>query len=227
MEGTVLVMQSVVKHQIYHKLNVVSDEDFQKAVAHKDNIINAGEGALSFNKDGSTSINTEVKNEGVGGYSVNNYTTSKEAIVNYQCNIDNFIKVYGDSFYPIFKGIQDALVDIGVENPRPYTARAYRHNNPNIPWHKHGNIFKVKPSDFWVTIFYLHPNWDPKHGGGLRVGAIDTEDLLIAECLSNSVVIHNGYYGHGVLKIHPGFEGDRDILLVQWVSEQGYNQVFR
>jgi hypothetical protein len=72
----------------------------------------------------------------------------------------------------------------------------------------------------------MHPDWDVKYGGGLRVGLVDDEDLLIADCLSNSVVMHNGYYGHGVLKIHQGFEGDRDILLIQWVSENGYRDVF-
>jgi hypothetical protein len=212
-------------HQIYHKLNILSDVDFTALVQYKDSIINQGKGAVVFDKTGSVSVNTELKMEKVN-VQASDYTVSKEAIVNYQCNIENFIKIYGQPFYPVFKNIQNALIDIGVENPRPYTARAYRHNSPNLPWHKHSNVFRFKPSDLWISIFYLHPNWDTKFGGGLRVGLIETEDLLIADCLSNSAVIHNGYYGHGVLKLHPGFEGNRDILFIQWVSENGYKDVF-
>lgn len=225
MEGTLLVMQSLVKHQIYHKLNLLDGVDFYNVIQHKDSIINAGKGATTFELDGSTTINTELKSNSRNAEG-DHFSTSKDAIVNLQCNIDNFIKIYGEPFYPIFKNIQDALIDVGVDNPRPYTARAYRHNNPYIPWHKHSNVFKIKPADLWITIFYMHPDWDVKYGGGLRVGLVDDEDLLIADCLSNSVVMHNGYYGHGVLKIHQGFEGDRDILLIQWVSENGYRDVF-
>lgn len=222
-------------HQIYHKLNILSEEEFSAVVAHKDNIINKGAGATTFEKDGSIRINLDLQSQDLkwevaalaSRYKrANDFAISKEAVVNFQCNIDNFIKVYGEPFYPAFENIRKALIEIGVENPRPYTSRAYRHDDPYLPWHKHANTFKMHPNDYWITIMYLHPNWDIKHGGALRVGITEDEDLLVAECFSNSVVIHNGYYGHGVLKIYPGFEDHRDILLIQWVSEKGYQEVF-
>jgi hypothetical protein len=208
----------MVKHQIYHKLNVLDELDFSELVRHKDNIINKGQGATTFKEDGSVSIDTELK-DGALDDKPYNYAVSKEAIFNFQFNIENFIKVYGQEFYPAFKNIENLLSEVGVVNPRPYSARAYRHNNPHIPWHKHTLSLSVKPSKFWITIFYLHPNWDMKYGGGLRVGLSDTENLFVFDCLSNSVVMHNGYYGHGVLKVHPGFEGNRDILLIHWISD--------
>ena len=209
----------MVTHQIYHKLNLLSEEDFTALINHKDNIINKGKGATIFDEDGSMSLYTETKSNLNNIVRESDYATSKESIVNFQFNIENFIKVYGQPFYPAFKRIQESLIDIGAINPQPYGARTYRHNNVYIPWHKHENRFSLPLSKFWITIMYLHPNWDPKYGGALKVGAIDTEDLLIADCLSNSVVMHNGYYGHGVSKINHGYEGDRDILLIHWRSD--------
>jgi hypothetical protein len=101
MEGTLLVMQSLVKHQIYHKLNLLDGVDFYNVIQHKDSIINAGKGATTFELDGSTTINTELKSNSRNAEG-DHFSTSKDAIVNLQCNIDNFIKIYGEPFYPIF-----------------------------------------------------------------------------------------------------------------------------
>ena len=219
MEGKILELPRLVKHQIYHKLNVLSQEDFSTLVAYKDNIINQGEGYTIIQEDGTVIVNTELRNKSASeDPKFYDYKSSKEGILNLQFNIENFIKILGKPFNPAFISIQNSLIEIGVKNPRPYSARAYRHNNPNIPWHKHANVFKLKPSNFWITIMYLHPNWDIKYGGALRVGLIESDDILVADCISNSVVMHNGYYGHGVKKVLSGFEGDRDILLVHWAE---------
>lgn len=215
MESTLLELPCMVKHQIYHKLNVLTDIDFSELIKHKDTIINKGTGATTFNEDGSVSINTTLKSHGPHNTDV----VHKEAVFNLQFNIENFIKLYGQPFYPAFKNIQDSLIEVGVNNPRPYSARVVRHNTPALPWHKHANLFANKLSNFWITVYYLHPNWDVKYGGGLRIGLCDTEDLLVVDCLSNSVVMHTGYYGHGILKINQGFEGNRDVLLINWLSD--------
>jgi hypothetical protein len=65
----------------------------------------------------------------------------------------------------------------------------------------------------------MHPNWDPKYGGALSIGLTENEITHTIDCLSNSLVAHNGYYGHGVKELIKGYEGDRDIFLSHWVSD--------
>lgn len=210
----------MVKHQVYHKLNVLSTEDFNALVAYKDNIINQGKGFTTIEEDGSISIDTTLKTGVITDTPlVHDYEVSKELILNKKLDIDGFIQVLGQPFYPAFANIQKLLTNAGIKNPRPFNARAYRHNNPYIPWHRHTVLKNYKPSGYWITIYYLHPNWDVAYGGALRVGLDEITDILVANCISNSVVIHNGYYGHGVQKVLPGFEGDRDILLIHWLSD--------
>lgn len=194
------------------------DEQFKAIVLHKENIVNKGDGATIINEDGSITKDAARKQGHESTNKFSSYQTSKEAILNYRYDIDGFIPFIGEPFRPALESIKKSLEEFGVINPKPYSLRVYRNNKTTI-WHRHTIPANTHRSKFWITIFYLHPNWNEMNGGSLQIGITDQEIILDAPCLSNSVAAHNGYYGHGVKTLKLGYEGDRDIMLTHWVSE--------
>lgn len=208
----------MVTHRIFHKLDLLSEQDFKALVQHKENIIGKGKGAITIEKDGSITINDNKKYGLEDSNNFFSYEVSKEAIINLNDDIEHFIPVLGEPFRKAFDAIEKSLLDFEVKNPKPYSARCYR-NNKKMRWHRHTMRESLKRQNFWVAIYYLHPNWDINYGGDLQVGLSDQEVILNAPCLSNSLVVHNGYYGHGVESLTLGYSGDRDIFLTHWVSD--------
>lgn len=210
----------MVTHKVFYKENLLSKTDFDNLVLHKETIINQGKGCTTIHEDGSVTIDTSLTT----GDSNNRepkwyeYSVSKEAIFNYTYNIDMFLPYLGEPFINALYAKYQMLVENGVNNPKPYMARAYR-NNQTTEWHMHTKPDHVKHSKFWVTIYYLHPNWDIQYDGAIEIGMLPTEPVGKFNCLSNSMVAHNGYYGHGVNNLKFGYEGDRDILIAHWISE--------
>ena len=191
---------------ILHKLNLLSPEEFQQIVEYKENIVNKGKGAITINEHGEYSINTDASSVFIG------------SIFNYQYTIEGFEPYLGRPFVNIFNIIQDYLKENGIVNPRPYMARCYR-NNQKTPWHRHQLLSGHSPKQHWIVLYYMHPNWDTTYGGALGIGLMENEHVYEAQCLSNSLVAHNGYYGHGVEKLTLGYEGDRDLFLTHWLTD--------
>lgn len=184
----------------------------------KELILNRGTGAITIHEDGTTSKDTRLKETHTSALHPSDYVISKEAIFNNKKDIESFEPYISKPLTDVMYSIKKILNDNEVSNPKPYMARCYR-NNIVTPWHKHPAPKGVKPSKFWVAIYYMHPNWDTKYAGDLKVGLTENETAIEVPCYSNSLVLHNGYYGHGVEKLILGYEGDRDIFLTHWVNE--------
>lgn len=202
---------------VINKTNLLPAEDFQEVQDNKNNIINKGTGALTLNLDGTITKDTRLK-EGVDTPKyTNDYIVSPDAYFNFQGTTEGFEKLMGKTFVKVLDAIKQVMIENNLESPKPYMCRAYRHN-VNIRWHKHGFPKFLKPHQFWLSIFYMHPNWDTKYGGKLHIGQTEQEVLHTFDCLSNSVVLHNGYFGHSVNDLILGYEGDRDIFLTHWAT---------
>jgi len=208
----------LVNHKIFNKQNLLNVKDFEELTNYKNNVVQQGTGAITIHGDGSKTVDTSVALERDGSTVWSDYNVSKEAIFNYTYNIDNYLPHIGIPFVKTIYAIQDALKSFGVNNPKCYMSRAYRNNQITV-WHKHSKPDNCKPSNFWVTIMYLHPNWDTSFGGDIEIGIIEQEPIYKFPCYSNSIVAHNGYYGHAVNYLKSGYVGDRDILLNHWISE--------
>lgn len=218
MEGTLLELQGLVTHQIYHKRDLLSEEDFRELVQHKEKVIGKGEGAITIHTDGSITVDNNKKENFEDSNHFFSYLTSKESVVNLNYDIENFVPVLGEPFAKVLSAVKKFMLEQGIKNPKPYSVRAYR-NNKVIRWHRHTMPTNVHRKNFYVGIYYLHPNWDTSFGGALKIGLSDQETLLLAPCYSNSLVLHNGYYGHGVDELKLGYEGNRDIFLNHWITD--------
>lgn len=201
----------------YHKLNLLSDDDYKQLMVDKENIMDKGKGAITIHEDGSITIDTRLKENASPNVQPNDYIVSKESIFNLKHDIESFTPFIGDILTNAMTKIQLLLQEQNIF-VKPTMARCYR-NNIITPWHKHLIPRGVKPSKFWVAIYYMHPNWDPKFKGDLKVGLTEKETVFETPCFSNSLVLHNGYFGHGVEQLILGYEGDRDIFLTHWVNE--------
>lgn len=184
----------------------------------KDLVVNRQGGAITINEDDSIDTDIRLKETHTSALHDSDYVVSKAAIFNKKKDIESFEPYISTPLTKVMFIIKDLLIENGVANPKPYMGRCYR-NNIVTPWHKHGVPKGVKPSKFWVAIYYMHPNWDTKYAGDLKVGLTEKETVMEVPCYSNSLVMHNGYYGHGVEKLILGYEGDRDIFLTHWVNE--------
>jgi len=184
----------------------------------KDLFVNKGDGAITIHEDGSVTKDTRLKENRDVARNPDDYIVSKESIFNRKFDIESFEPYISSPLTKVMYNIKDLLINNSCVNPKPYMARCYR-NNIITPWHKHTIHKGVKPSKFWVAIYYMHPNWDSSYGGGIKVGLTEKETVLDVDCTSNSLVMHNGYYGHGVEKLRLGYEGDRDIFLTHWVTD--------
>jgi hypothetical protein len=218
LEGKILELPRLVRRQFFQKCNLITVEEFDTLVCHKDSVVAKRTGATTIHEDGSITVDTSLKHETAGKTTFKDYRVSKDAIFNFKFDIEHFRPLLGDPFIPVLTATQNALIEFGVKNPRPYTCRAYR-NNKTTKWHRHYMLPNTPRDKFWVTIYYMHPNWDIKYGGDIRIGVTEELDLLKVPCYSNSMVAHDGYFGHGVDEITLGYEGNRDIFATHWISD--------
>jgi hypothetical protein len=201
---------------VSQKLNLLPEVDFQQLILDKNQYIYNGDGAITIHPDGSVTKDTTLKEINSGQNKPNDYLISKDSIFNYQYTIQGFEPYIGKSFTKALEAINEVFLSEGLLNPRPYMVRAYRHNKL-ISWHRHVIPKGVKPSNFRLAIYYMHPNWDTNYGGQLHVGITEKDTCNIFECFSNSVIYHDGYLGHEVKDLVLGYKGDRDILLSHWI----------
>jgi len=184
----------------------------------KDLFVDKGTGAITIHEDGTVTKDTRLKENRTEARYPDDYVVSKESIFNKKLDIESFEPYISLPLVKVMFFIQNLLLNNSFTNAKPYMARCYR-NNIITPWHKHTIPKGVKPSKFWVAIYYMHPNWDSSYGGDIKVGLTEKETVLDVPCTSNSLVMHNGYYGHGVEKLKLGYDGNRDIFLSHWVID--------
>lgn len=196
-------------HNIFHKTNLLSDREFKNLVEYKENVVDKGTAATTIHADGEITQDKRI------------HAVNKNTIFNLLLDIEAFGPYYGKPIVDLMYAIQTQLKEFGAKNPRAHSAQINRANGP-CGWHKHPSIIKGnerKPSKLWATIYYLHPNWDVKYDGKLHIGLIETEILYEANCYSNSLIAHTGYYGHTVKCVNPGFEDNRDTLVMNWTVD--------
>lgn len=194
-------------NDIFYKTDLLSRLDFENLIAYKDNVVNKRERSVVIDSHGSVIENANDGKVFMG------------SIVNYQYSIEGYEPYIGKPFVSLMHNIKNWLMSNGLEEPKPYMVRCYR-NNQITPWHRHAVLSGLKPKDHWVVIYYMHPNWDVNYGGKLNVSIIESEPLYSFETTSNTIVCHNGYYGHGVNTLKLGYDGDRDLFLSHWVTKQ-------
>ena len=202
-----------MKH-IFQKLDLLSPEEFAFIISYKDALVNkGGEGGIRIDEQGEIYIETDIRHVYQG------------SVLNYQLTIEGFEPYFGKPFCNLMERTREQLTENGSVNPRPYSVRCYR-NNGNITWHRHTPpiplptaLKGIKLKNMWVTLYYMHPNWNTNSGGDLKIGLTEDEHLFIAPCYSNSLVVHNMYYGHMVDNLIKNYEGNRDLFLSHWVCD--------
>jgi hypothetical protein len=190
---------------IFHNTSLLNQNDFQNLLGYKDDLVNKRDKSIVINQDGTVQENTDHK-------------VFMGSIVNYKFDIDTYEKYIGNTFTNLMYHIKQWLESNNLADPKPYMVRCYR-NNQVTYWHKHGMLPGILPKNHWVVIYYMHPNWDISYGGQLNVSLVENEPMYKFETTSNSIICHNGYYGHGVDNLKLGYEGDRDLFLSHWVTK--------
>ena len=198
----------------FQSTNVLTQEDYSLLMQAKEPFYSErGPGCIIINADGHTStVKTDLKG----------LPTDQHSIFNFTMDIEKYSIKYPPIFLKLLYNIKNCFENNGVLNAKPYLCRTYR-SNKTINWHKHAILKNVKPKNWYCCIYYMHENWDVKYKGALRVSK--SEKLLGEkfDCLSNSFVTHNGFYGHSVDELIKGYEGNRDIFLTQWVIDSQNN----
>ena len=205
----------MVNHRIYQKTNLLNDEDFDNLVKYRDYRNDNNHGAI-FREDGSMTLLTDLTEDDEDF----SFKKTKTTVISHNFSIDDLTKGMGEPFRPTFIQTQKAMLELGLKNPQPFESRFLR-LNVITEWHKHLPLKKYKQFNqfnTWVSTMYMHPKWDTKHGGALRVGLIPEEIIATCQCYSNSVIFHPVFYGHDVAPIYSGYEGDRDVLVTHWVE---------
>jgi hypothetical protein len=198
-----LDVQSFVVHDL------LPPEDFAQLAIEKDKFINTGDGAITIEKDGTITKNTDVSANGIFG----------GAFFNFTGDIERYREFLPPKLMDAIYATKKILVDRGLKNPDPTSVRCYR-NNKTITWHTHTPVRPMPNNKFWMTLYYLHPNWDVKYKGDLHVSWLDAAPTSrIVPCTSNTVVGHVGYFGHQVKELIKGYEGNRDLLTILWECE--------
>ena len=195
---------------LFQSKNVLSVEDYTLLMQVKEPLYIEKPGMIIIDEQGQTSIKKTNK-QGL--------PIDQGGIFNWTMDIEKFRVKYPDIFIKLLYSIQNNLKDNGLINPRPYVCRTYR-NNSIRAWHKHVMAKNVKPKNWYCCIYYMHDNWDTKFKGALRVSKAEGFTGESFDCLSNSFVAHNGYYGHAVDELLLGYKGDRDIFLTHWVTDE-------
>lgn len=194
---------------LFQSKNILSDSDYAELMQVKDSVFMQKPGCMIIDGSGNLTI---TRTDSIGS------PIDLNAIFNYKMDIEGYSIKYPPIFIKLLKSIQSNLIEHGLVNPRPYICRTYR-NNCLTPWHKHTKLDNVKNTKWYCLIYYMHPNWDTSYGGQLRVSKVADFPGEKFDCLSNSFVTHNGYYGHAVEELKKGYEGERDIFLTHWVTD--------
>lgn len=191
---------------IFYNANLLPNVEFNDLISYKDNVVNKRDKSVIIQENGEVDVTDDRK-------------TFMGSILNYQFTIEGFEPYIGSPFISLMHKIKDWLESNSILDPKPYMVRCYR-NNQNTLWHRHGVLSNTSPKNHWVVIYYMHPNWDMKYGGKLNVSLVESEPMYSFDTTSNSIICHNGYYGHSVNDIKLGYEGNRDLFLSHWVTKQ-------
>lgn len=141
-------------------------------------------------------------------------------------------------FSKVCDRIKSTLISKGFVEPKITSIDFINHIDRNkMHFHKHSalpiiNAYEeyIPPKDskspyavpfeyFWVAIYYPHNLNDEEYYGKLIVRLKENVDGLEFKAIPNSLVLHNGHYGHEVeiKKLHPNII--RDSCFTHWVCE--------
>lgn len=126
--------------------------------------------------------------------------------------------------------IRNTLISKGFENPKVTTFDFLNHvGRKFMPFHKHWIMEGVNPYEkndsvipyeyFWVAIFYPHNLYEKEYAGKITVRLDENTEGHTFESVPNSIVLHNGLYGHEVEieELHPTII--RDACFTQWICK--------
>lgn len=131
-------------------------------------------------------------------------------------------------FAHLCKSIEDILKQKTLPNPKPISIDFINHNGrTHMPWHKHWIWSGVDPyektptslpyENFWIAVYYPHDIYDPEYHGYLSVKLTENDNGYTFPAIPNSLVLHNGLYGHEVHmnKSNPSIR--RDSCFTEWI----------
>lgn len=151
--------------------------------------------------------------------------TSKDSpSVDLNSDIGNFRKVIANA--------KIELIKRGVKNPQAVSLNFIsQFNRFKMDWHKHrltddcdpytNNYSNVDAGCFYISIYYPHNIYHKKSSGKLIVKKHAEDEGTAFEAVPNSIVFHNGYYGHevNIQQMHPILV--RDACFIHWIAEKG------
>lgn len=136
------------------------------------------------------------------------------------------------TFQKIIDNATNMLIEAGVKNPKAVSLNLIsQYKRFKMDWHKHrltsecdpynNNYSNVDADCFYVGVYYPHNLYHKNTAGTLTVKQHKEDEGKTFDAVPNSIVFHNGYYGHEVaIKfIHPILV--RDACFIHWISEKG------
>lgn len=189
----------------FQVLNLLSNEDFEKVLVEKNNYLNTKER---------------------GGFKrkfKNNSSLNEMGI-----------------FAKVCDKIRNILIESRLSEPKIISINFLNHINRNtMSFHKHSPLPKIidpykeynPPKNskspyavpfeyFWIAIYYPHNLYDPEYAGELTVKLNENDIGEKFNAIPNSLVLHNGLYGHSVTipKLHPTII--RDSCFTHWLCNR-------
>lgn len=166
----------------------------------------------------------------------NPHVTSANKLLNFR---------YSEKEIGIFAKVCDKIVETliakGFEKPKVTSIDYINHNNRTaMPWHRHWLLHSINPYDkldkkdeskipktipyeyFWIVIYYPHKLFDKDYCGKLHVNLNVDDPGYVFDSVPNSLIFHNGLYGHKVTidKIHPDLV--RNACFTHWVCKYDF-----
>ena len=137
-------------------------------------------------------------------------------------------------FSKVCDKIKESLILKGLVEPKVTSIDFLNHvERTHMPFHKHWMLEGLNPYDkeatnsktlpyeyFWVAIYYPHNLYEKEYAGNLIVKMEENLPGYTFDSVPNSLVLHNGLYGHEVIieKLHPTIT--RDACFTQWVCKR-------
>lgn len=144
------------------------------------------------------------------------------------------------TFSKICDKVKNSLVDKGFANPTLTRVQILNHYKRNyMGFHKHRlqefidpysqnnpflqtkaeSIYSTPFEYFWIAIYYTHNLYDKEYAGELTVRLEENDKGITFPCTPNSLILHNGLYGHevNIPKLHPTII--RDACFTHWICD--------
>jgi|APCry1669189440_1035222.scaffolds.fasta_scaffold00321_5 hypothetical protein len=191
---------TIDNHNVYQVFDVLDDLAFNNIQQQKSNL---------WLCPGEHNINPVIR-----CFDIPNYT-----------ELDNWEFNIGSAFVTLLKTINKIISEIENTDIELVQVGAQKNNQRHgFPWHKHRlPTIKYKNNELYVGIFYTHNNWDQeytnKFDGSLRVSIDEQHSGFKLPCISNSLVIHDSYFGHCLDNLLPGCPIERECFFSNWAKK--------